>query len=268
MLKNKKSKKNDREVYKTVLSGSLGGVARAMMMELKDHPEEKEYTETVNELIGSDKDIDGYEIFMAFGKDYEKEKFTAANALVNYILQDDNRSSITKRAIEVMHTKNGKVLLAMAYTSLGLEMYAYADKVFDYSYNIMYTKSKTSMSRFMIENIIGYGMLGLLSYVIRGNLSLVTPILSSVLAIPLVYNSWVYHKTVKRENYQTPQQLLDQTDRFEKFELMSRLIHDIQQTMNTDTTKNPNFIHNLSEISNRLQLLVKSVLTAIKACGV
>lgn len=269
MLRNKKSKKNDKKSRKplVLVTGALGGVTRSIMMELKDHPEEKEYTKTVNALIGIDNDIDVYEIFMTFGKDYEKEKLVATNALINYILQDDDRSSIKKRVIKVMHTKNGKALLTMAYVSTGVEVYLYADRVFDYSYNIMCIKNKTSMSRFIIENIIGYIILGIFSYVIEGDLSLVTPILSSILAIPLAYNTWMYNKILKKENHQTPQQLLDQTDIFDKFNLLNRSMFDVQQSLNHDITKNPEFIHNLSETVDRLQLIIKSVLIAIKSCG-
>lgn len=255
------SKKQEKQEFRKILAGAIGGVAISTMLELKNDPKEKEFTKTVNELIGLDESIDAYETFTSTDKATHESRFRATNTLLNYILEDDDRSSIAKRCTDVMQTKNGKVLLMMTYADLGLELYAYADRVFDYAASLVFRKRGSSIWKFICASGFTHLILGIISYVSRGDLTLtMTPIPEVICSIPMIYNSWMYHKLTKSENHQTPQQLLDQTDRFEKFDLLNRCISDIKNTLDNDDK----FTINMSILAEKLNDLIKSILLAIK----
>lgn len=257
-----RKKKQERKDVKNLIVGAIGGVTISTMLELKDDPKEQEYTTTVNELIGLDESIDVYESFMTLDKSEDVSRFKATNALLNYVLEDNDRSGIVKRCTNAMQTKNGKILLMMTYSSLGTELYAYADRVFDYSINLVFAKQGASILKFICSSGLAHLILGIMSYVNKGDLSLtMTPVPELICCIPLVYNSWKYHKLMKSENHQTPQQLLDQTDRFEKFDLLNRCISDIKNTSDMGHDK---FIMNMDILADKLNNLIKTILFAIK----
>lgn len=261
MLKEKITKKDNGKA----LRGVMGSMTRVLMMKLKEDRTEQSYTKTVNELIGIDTNIDVYEIIMAFGKEFDKDRILARTAMMNYLLQDDDRTSIMRRATEVMNTKNGKALLYTTYSSLGMDLYNVVDDIFDYSFALMTKKEQMSVTKFIAYVAVTHLLLGGLGFLMDGNIMLtLTPIPEIIGCIIMGLNMWSYNRLQKKRNHQTPQELLNKTDDIKKFDLLTRCISDISEIPDTKHTK---FIEHLSHVSERLNTLVQSGLYAIKLTG-
>lgn len=258
MLKQKITKKDKGKA----LRGVMGGMTRILMMELKENRTEQGYEKTVNELIGIDTDIDVYEIIMAFSKEFDNDRTLIKTAMMNYLLQDDDRTSIMRRATEVMTTKNGKALLYTTYSSLGMDLYNVIDDIFDYSFELMTKKERISLIKFISCAASVHLVLGGLGFLMDGNAMLaLTPVPEIVGCVFMGYNIWSYNRAQKKRNHQTPQELLGKTDDIKKFDLLTRCISDISEIHDTEHAK---FIEHLSHVSERLDTLIHSGLYAIE----
>lgn len=261
MFKDKITKKDNGKAIR----GVMGSMTRILMMKLKEDRTEKGYTKSVNDLIGIDENIDVYEIIMSFGKEFDKDRILARTAMVNYLLQDDDRTSIMRRATEVMNTKNGKALLYTTYSSLGIDLYEYVDDVFDYSFALMMKKEQISLTKFIACAAVTHLLLGGLGFLMDGNVMIaLTPVPEIIGCVIMGFNMWSYNRLQKKRNHQTPQELLAKTDNIKKFDLLTRCISDISEMPDTEHTK---FIEHLSHVSEKLNMLVQSGLYAIKLTG-
>lgn len=249
-----------RNEMKMAISGSVAGVVASIMMELKEDSTEKDYDKTVNELIGLDDTIDILDLFTNRDNNDTVACFIATNTMIDYILQDDDRTSISKRAMNVMNTKNGKSLFTMMYSSIGMELYDYADRVFDYTYHLHNRKLQCSVPKYIGSTVISYGILAIIGLITNSMGAVLSPIPLITIGLIWSYNTWSYNKLLKKKNHQTPQDMLNQTDRFEKFDLLNRCVSDMKEISGE---KHKDFITKLSMLAEKQKLLVDSALDGI-----